>query len=234
WEEIEDFFNEHPNARIDGEFYTHAWKDEFEKIVSAVRKTADKATSEDIERQKKVKYHVYDAPVIGDLNEKHPFHERYEILKETFADYEHIVVVDTHIVHTAEEIKDWHDRWVSEGYEGAMVRNMNAPYQGKRTHDLLKLKEFMDDEFEIVSVDEGQGNMTGHAATFNCVMKDGTPFRAKLDGSHDRLKWIFHNPQEVIGKMVTVRYFGISNKHNVPRFPVAKSIRGLKDRSDWV
>tara|TARA_Y100000310_G_scaffold209426_1_gene210070 strand:- start:18194 stop:19324 length:1131 start_codon:yes stop_codon:yes gene_type:complete len=233
WEELEDFFKENPDARIDGEFYAHAWRDEFEKIVSAVRKTAEKATADDIKRQKKVKYHVYDAPIIGDLNDTATFRDRYAILKETFADYKNIVVVETHIIKDAAEIKKWHDHWVGKGFEGAIVRNMLSEYQGKRTADLLKVKEFMDEEYEITGVKEGKGMLVGHAATFNCVMANGTAFDAKLDGSHDRLKWIFNNPDSVIGKMATVRFFSFTNR-GVPRFPVAKAVRGLKDRSDWV
>ena len=52
-------FNKYPNIILDGELYNHGLKDDFEKIISLVRKT--KPTEE--HRQKAVKqlpYHPYD------------------------------------------------------------------------------------------------------------------------------------------------------------------------------
>lgn len=231
WEELEDFFAQHPDARLDGEFYAHAWRDEFEKIVSAVKKTAEKATDEDIERQKKVKYHVYDAPMIAGLEDAHAFEDRYGKLKELFEDYKHIKVVETHIIKAEPQIEEWHDHWVGKGYEGAIVRNMKAPYEGKRSYNLLKVKKFNDEEFEIVDVKKAKDG----TACLVCKMPNSdVTFDPKLNGSHERSKWVMQNPQEVIGKMATIYFFGYTNENGVPRFPQAKAIRGLKDRSDWV
>lgn len=231
WDELQDFFARHPEARLDGEFYAHAWKDEFEKIVSAVKKTADKATPEDIKRQRKVKYHVYDAPMIAGLTDIHAFEDRYLQLRDEFNDYDHISVVETHIIKDESEIMQWHDLWVGKGYEGAIVRNMKAPYEGKRSYNLLKVKEFDDDEFEITGVKEKKDG----TCCLECIMPGNPePFYPPLNGSHDRAKWVMQNPQEVIGKMATVYYFGFTNENDLPRFPQAKAIRGLKDRSDWV
>ena len=56
---LEPFFAKHPNMVIDGELYNHGLKDDFEKIISLVRKT--KPTFEDRkEAEKLVQYHIYD------------------------------------------------------------------------------------------------------------------------------------------------------------------------------
>jgi hypothetical protein len=60
--ELEGFYKSDPTARIDGEFYAHEFKADFEKICKAVKKSAVKASPSDIALQMRVKYYVYDAP----------------------------------------------------------------------------------------------------------------------------------------------------------------------------
>lgn len=228
------FFKKNPNAQLDGELYTHEFKDQFEKIVKAVRKQGKRVTPEDLKLQARVQYHVYDAPRIGKLAEKDPFTKRYEALQKALKGIKHIVVVDTRAAANEDDIQAHNTFYIEEGYEGLMIRNRNMFYEGKRTANLLKMKEFDEEEFEIIGVNEGKGGLAGHAGTFQMKKKDGTQFKAKLKGSFERLKWIFNNPKEVIGKMATVRYQGMTNKENVPRFPVAKDVRGMKNRSDWL
>lgn len=233
WEALKPFFKAYPDAQLDGELYSHELRNDFEEIISAARKTADKATAEDIERQKRVSYYVYDAPVIGDLKQKDSFQKRFDKLRSFLNGVNYVKVLRTENVANEEDIEHWHNIFIEEGFEGAIVRNIEMSYEGKRTHNLLKVKNFQDEEFEIIGVNEGVGNLVGHAGTFTVRMVNGQTFNAKLVGKIERLKWIFENPQEVIGKMVTVRYQNLT-KYGIPRFPVAKAIRGLKDQSDWL
>jgi len=101
---------------------------------------------------------------------------------------------------------------------------MNALYVPKRSMDLQKLKEFHEDEFQIVGIEEGKGKLQGHVGAFNCVTKDGVDFKAKLEGDTEYLKQCFENEALWKGKKMTVVYqgFGINKR---PRFPVAKAIR---------
>ena len=201
--------------------------------MKAVRKTAEKANDTDIELQKKIFYYVYDAPVIGNYSQKNEFLLRFEEIKKTFEGYKNIKVLETIEVNNEEEIINLHNQWFEDGYEGLMVRNKDMPYEGKRTHNLLKMKNFQDDEFEILKINEGMGGLAGKAGSFTVKMLDGKEFDAKLIGSFERLKWVFENQVDVIGKMATVKYQNLT-KYGIPRFPVVKSVRGLVDRTDWV
>jgi len=232
-EELNDFFSKNPTARIDGEAYTHEYKEDFEKICSAVKKSAEHATAEDIELQKKVEYHVYDAPRIDAYTEVDNFVDRQRELAHTFKDYKYIKVVPTVIVNNEDEIMALKTQWISEGWEGIMIRQMNSPYQGKRSYNLLKLKDFLDDEFEIVAVNEGSGKLAGHCGSFTFKMKNGKTFDAKMIGSIDRLKYLFEHQDEVIGQVGTVRYQNLTSDQ-IPRFPVCRGIRGNKSKTDWV
>lgn len=231
--ELEQFFKAHPEARLDGEYYSEG-KDNFEEIVSAVKKSAEKATAKHIELQKAVKYYVYDSPRINGLTEKDSFKDRYEALAKELQGYDNIVVVETFFdVKNEEEFVKLKEQFIIEGYEGAMARQTHGKYEGNRSHGLLKLKDFEDSEFEIIGVEEGKGNLAGCAGSFIVRNEDGSTFNAKLDGSVDRIRYLFTHQEEVVGKMATVRFQGRTNA-NIPRFPVMKSIRGLKDRSDWI
>jgi ATP-dependent DNA ligase len=226
------FFKKYPEARLDGEFYTHAYKEDFEKICRAVKK--ENPDEESLAMQKKVEYHVYDAPRIGKLNEDDSFKDRHDLLKKLLAGVKHVKVVETkHGVKEA-DIVTLKEKFIQEGYEGAMIRNTHSPYEyAKRSYNLQKLKDFDDAEFEIVSANEGNGSLKGCVGSFTVKMKDGKTFDAKLDGTnngdtdmknHDHLKHLWENPEEWKGKMATIRYQGLT-KYGIPRFPVMKCIR---------
>lgn len=223
-EELESFFKRDKEARLDGEFYTHEYKEDFEKICQAVKKTADKATPDDIEDQKKVQYHVYDTPRIKSLTEVDKFVDRQRQLAHAFKDAIYIKVVPTVVINNEEELSDQKVKWIQEGYEGIMVRNMDSPYEGHRSYNLLKWKDFQDAEYKIVRVNEGQGKLAGHAGSFTFVTKDGKEFDAKMVGSIGRLKHYFKNPDEAIGKMGTIKFQNLT-ADGIPRFPVCRSIR---------
>jgi len=62
-------------------------------------------------------------------------------------------------------------------------------------------------------------------AVFVCETSDGTQFSAKMIGNMDNLIKFADNPSLIIGKMLTIKYQGLTTKNNVPRFPVAMRIR---------
>lgn len=232
--ELDDFFKANPTAKLDGEFYTAEFKEDFEQICKAVKRTAEHSTPKDIEFQKKIQYWVYDSPCIDGLTEVDSFVSRQNALALKLKDYKYIKVVDTvHNVADEAEIVKLKEQYIQDGFEGAMVRNSASPYEGKRSYNLLKLKDFQDAEFEIVKVTEGKGRLAGCAGNFTVKMDDGKEFDVKLDGSNDRLRYLFTHQDEVIGKMATVRFQNLSG-YGIPRFAVMKAIRGLKNRSDWV
>lgn len=235
-DELKPFFKKFPNAQLDGELYSHDMKDDFERIIKAVRKTKEKTTEKDLELQKQIQYHVYDARRCGPYAAAAGFLDRFSRVREFLAEMNinSLIIVETRCdVRSEKEIFEHHSDFLFAGYEGTMIRNETMPYEGKRTHNLLKLKDFDEDEFEIIGVNEGKGNLAGRAGNFVLVTKGGREFKAKLEGSLERLEWLWHHPAEAVGRMATIRFQGITNKEGVPRFPVMKDIRGLKSRADW-
>jgi DNA ligase-1 len=161
-----------------------------------------------------VQYHVYDMP-----SHDGDFVERINTLYDLIGDkINSICVVLTENVFVEEDFDQLHGEWLESGYEGSMWRN-NTAYENRRTKNLLKRKDFIDEEFEVVSLDEGQGNWSNTCKSISCLTKDGKPFSAGLKGNREFADELFarrNNPP----KLVTVKYFQLT-PDGIPRFPVA-------------
>ncbi len=203
----------------DGELYNHAYRNKFEQLTHFIRQSKPEAGSE------VVQYHVYDAPGPGTFRQRLEYLRLVRKSSRAFRDKDGpLVLVETREVANEDELMLAFEDFLAQGYEGAIARNAGGLYVSKRSCDLLKIKKFDDAEFKCISVEEGVGKMAGHGI-FVCLTKDGTEFRAKMKGSHDELVQFVDNPKRVVGKMVTVKYQGLTNKNGVPRFPVALRIR---------
>lgn len=128
------------------------------------------------------------------------------ILRQQF-DADAIHFVDTSTANNEEEVQNFHDSAVHDGYEGAIVRDQNEDYQiSFRTSALLKVKQFEDEEFELVDCEVDPNK--GIAESFVFILqnnKNDKTFKAKPSGSiAERLQW--YSDRSWVGKMATVRY----------------------------
>ena len=207
------------DVALDGELYTHKYKDDFNKIVSLCKKQ-DANAIELSESAEKVEYWVYDYPSHNGV-----FSERYKALTEIKDLPKNTVTVPTYEVKNEQEIKEWHAKFIGEGYEGTIVR-IDAPYENKRSKSLLKFKDFIDEEFTIVGAEEGTGGRIGTIGYF-IMQHDKNPnqtFKSNVKGNFDYLKQIWKDRDSYIGSSATVKYFQRTPKKDgdngdVPRFP---------------
>ena len=69
-----------------------------------------------------------------------------------------------------EHLDDYYGKYLDDGFEGQMVRVTDSPYQNKRSKNLLKRKEFIDEEFEVIDIEEasdaGHGQICPHRAIY--------------------------------------------------------------------
>jgi hypothetical protein len=129
---------------LDGELYTN--KLNFETL-GVLRKTKT-LTKEELANLQKIEYHIYDI-----IDTKLIFEERNKKIKELLYPnkYEKLIYVETFLVKNEEEIKNYHLKFLEEGFEGTMIRNKDSLYKIKcRSSDLLKYKDFQDAEFKII------------------------------------------------------------------------------------
>ena len=152
WESVKHIIEANPDIVLDGELYNHELKADFQKIVSLVRKV--KCRPEEIaESSEKVEYHIYD--MFDKNNTSMTFTTRSKWLADNVAGNK-IVLVSTDKADTSADIDRLYGEYTQAGYEGQMIRQ-DAQYECKRSKTLLKRKEFITEEYDIVSIEQGQG-----------------------------------------------------------------------------
>lgn len=201
---------------LDGELYNHEYKSQFEKIVSFVRQEKP-ALGHEV-----VQYHVYDLPSAETFGKRAT---KLRYMKESWFPNQEVMKVETVQVEDGSQALDWFQTWRGQGYEGAMIRNTDGLYVNKRSYDLQKIKEMEDSEFPIIGIEEGRGKLSGHVGAFVCKTGDGKEFLAKMSGDTLKLQEYFVNHKLWKGKLLTVKYQGLTGANGVPRFPVGVSIR---------
>ena len=217
------FFDKFPNVILDGELYNHDLRDNFEKIISLVRKT--KPTAEDrVEASKKTQFHCYDI-----IDEELPFDQRIEFVNQSLMLLgDSIYIVDTRDVFDEKMAKAFHKVNLKDGYEGSIVRT-NDTYQCKRSHNLRKFKDFSDAEATIIDFVEGKGKRAGHLGKFIMRDDEGIEFGCPPGKGYnykDMKNLLFRAPH-YIGARATFTYFE-RTKAGSYRHPLFKAIRNYE------
>lgn len=218
-EALAPLFAKHPMLVLDGELYQHELRDDFNQITSIVRKV--KPSAEEIAiAAEKIQYHVYDLP-----SSEAEFETRAGELDMLLADFPHpaLKLVPTAIVEDAEELDTLYGQYLTEGYEGQMVR-FNTLYEvGKRSKNLLKRKEFQSQEFPVSRIIEGVGNWAGYAKAVEFILP-GDKRLANGDRPKAGIKGSQAFTRELLGKATpketTIRFFALT-PDGIPRFPIA-------------
>jgi len=215
------FFDKFPNVILDGELYNHDLRDDFEKIISLVRKT--KPTAEDrVEASELTQFHCYDI-----IDEMLPYNQRMEFISQFLMLFgSSIHIIDTIRVLDEDEAQSIHRSNLKKGYEGSIVRT-NDTYACKRSHNLRKFKDFHDAEATLTGWVEGKGKRIGTIGKFTAVDSEGNEFGMPV---MDKFKYLQDNFEEMktwVGKIATFTYFE-RTKANSYRHPLFKAIRNYE------
>jgi len=123
---------------------------------------------------------------------------------------------------------------VDGGYEGVMIKDVDAPYECKRTHAWLKAKPFIEVTLEVTAVEEGTGRNEGRLGALVCAgQDDGKDIRVNVgSGFTDDNRTQFWNDRDaVIGNLVEVRADAVTQNQDGTfslRFPRFKTFRGFE------
>lgn len=215
------------NLPLDGEIYCHDPSITFESYGILRKK---KIKQEDLYILNKLEYYVYDIHI-----QNKSYSERLDMLKNIFISnsFTNIKLVDTFICHNENEIKQYHESFVKMKYEGSMLRNKDGLYTSKRSFDLLKYKDFDDDEFEIIDYTFESDNDV-KLIVWICKTKENKVFNIRPQGTKSEREILFKKGKDFIGQQLWVKFFGYTD-NNIPRFPVTKTnsyksyIRNIKD-----
>jgi DNA ligase-1 len=218
---LKPWFALNPNVILDGELYNHDLKDDFEKIISLVRK--QKPDDIDmLESADMVQFHCYDCMDMGLIDAS--FENRMNFITQSVPRNHCIKHVTTDRVYKHEEALDIHyNANLANGYEGSIVRT-NDSYACKRSHNLRKFKDFSDSEALIVDWVEGVGKRTGTIGKFMAQDEDGNLFGMPVMDKFKYLQDNFKKMQGYVGKTATFTYFE-RTKAGSYRHPLFKCIR---------
>ena len=214
---LKPWFALNPNVILDGELYNHGLKDDFEKIISLVRKT--KPTDEDrLESAQYVEFHCYDI-----IDETKTFEERNNFIIQAVPRNHTVKHVKTQAVGSETLAKVIHQQNLDNGYEGSILR-INDVYKCGRSWNLRKFKDFHDDEAMILDWVEGKGKRVGTVGKFMAQDSEGNIFGMPVMDNFKYLQDNFEEMKTWVGELATFTYFERTNANSY-RHPLFKCIR---------
>ena len=224
-QELKPFFAKNPTAVLDGELYNHGLKDDFEKIISLVKKR--KPTKDDrVEAAELVEYHIYDVAsmTIATYNKRLSF-----IISLPSFKWNHIKRVDTKTAVDYDAALSLHKKNLKLGYEGSIYRSIDGKYKGTRSWDLMKFKDFHDTEATIVGYEIGKGKRQGTLGKFIMQDDEGIEFGCPPGKGYDYkdLANMLDNIHDYIGQRATFTYFQRTQAGSY-RHPHYKALRNYE------
>jgi len=219
---LEKWFQSNQTTVLDGELYNHDLRDDFEQIISLVRrKNPDDIDM--LESRDMVQFHCYDIihPEGGDFKNRNLF---INCCVGQSSPYVHIV--PTRSCSSETIAKMIHQQNLDAGYEGSILRT-NDEYHQKRSHSLRKFKDFHDTEAKLTSWVEGKGKRKGTIGKFMAIDTDGNEFGMPVMDKFDYLQKNFKKMQGWVGKTATFTYFE-RTKAGSYRHPLFKCIRNYE------
>ena len=217
-EQLKPFFEKYPNVILDGELYNHDLKDDFETIISLVRRQKpddiDMLESRDL-----VQFHCYDI-----IDEKLPFEQRINFIRKSLMLLgDSIHTVSTTSIACKLDAEEMHKVNLECGFEGSILRT-NDLYKCGRSWNLRKFKDFHDAEATLLAWVEGKGKRKGTVGKFMAVDADGNEFGMPVMDKFDYLQKNFRKMRNWVGNTATFTYFE-RTKAGSYRHPLFKCIR---------
>lgn len=196
---------------LDGELYVHGLS--FEDIYSITSRTVNFH-----EQFEHMEFHVFDL-----METTYPQYIRTDKLRDFMSlvrPDSPIKYVSTRVACSFEEVWNHYNDYLSEGYEGIIVRDINAPYIKRRSTQVMKFKPKKDDWYEIIGTLEEfdkYGNPKGCLGRIICVGSTGDIFPV-YSGLTDELRQELWK-KDLTGWLLHVSYQSIFPKTNKPRHP---------------
>ena len=212
--------------KLDGELYNHGLKDDFEKIISLVKKRkptdADRAEAAEL-----VQYHMYD---VASLKMATYVDRNLFLLAEpSFKNSSILDVTSTRLATDFDDAQRFHAKNLKLGYEGSIYRTPSGKYKGTRSWDLMKFKDFHDAEATIVDFVAGKGKRTGTLGKFIMQDYEGVEFGCPPGKGYDydALAEMLENAAQYVGQLATFTYFE-RTKAGSYRHPHYKCLRNYE------
>lgn len=196
-------------VELDGEIYNHNL--DFDLISGITSRTKNLH-----ERYVEAEFHVFDV-----ADEFEPQIERVNKFYKLIG-FNYLKRVETQTAHTVEQVMEWFDWFVEQGYEGIVVRHPLNFYKRQRSLGVMKFKPHQADWFEIHSYKEEidkHGNPKNRLGAFVCKDDNGETFSVGSGLTDQQREQMWSKAPNLIGKYLKVKYQA-RNPNSIPRFPV--------------
>ena len=220
--DLKPFFDEQPDVILDGELYNHDLRDDFEQIISLVRKQKPTAYMR-AKAKKLVEFHCYDY-----ANGNDNYSTRMNNLACSNVYSYCVKYVPTAKAYNDDHAKTKHSAYLERGYEGAILR-LDRPYECKRSYSLQKFKTFSDAEAIIIGYEAGKGKREGTLGKFYMQDTEGVRFGCPPGKgfNYKDLANMQNNIHDYIGQVATFTYFE-RTKAGSYRHPMYKCLRNYE------
>lgn len=213
---LKDWAKKCGELSFDGELYTHEKR--FEDIISIAKRGSDNLRDDFSDLQ----YHIFDHKSAAQN------YVRYTDLLEVFRAMPEDVrntdifklVFATPV--TRDEVDAQLEHYISEGYEGIILRNPLAPYVEKRPWTMLKWKPSRHDTYQVLKVVEAvseKGHPLQRVGALVCSDRFGNTFSVGpgLGITHEKASELWEMRDSLVGKYAQVYYQNLTER-GVPRF----------------
>lgn len=159
-----------------------------------------------------------------------PYINRRRVLESTFSGMRHTEILPTlYSGNDISQISLLLDKVRDDEEEGLMLNINDAPYEFKRTRNLLKVKVMENCDLMIIGFEEGQGRLSGTLGRLNVDYK-GNILGVGSGFTDAQREWIWKNQDRLAGRVVSVSYFEETRNKDGNlslRFPVFKELREI-------
>jgi DNA ligase-1 len=184
-------------------------------------------------------FYIFDLLTLEEFESKvseRLLNERLDVAKRTIQNSEFLEVLAQYPVDD-NVFADMMSQSKKNGWEGLMLRK-DAPYQGKRSNDILKVKQFHDAEYIVVDIENAvnrvivDGKEVEEMMMRNVVIEHkGNRVQVGSGFTHEQKRYYFEHPEKILGKQITVQYFETTTNDRGTeslRFPTVKAIYETK------
>lgn len=213
---LREIFQCNPTLILDGELYKHGKS--LQQISGAARMEKNAYDCDWLE------YWVYDCIHLDELDKKaadrlawlESLANTYNIGFNPYKRWEEgelqLQFVPQVEVSGWDNMKKLHDEYVSEGFEGLVIRDPSKPYKPNgRTNDMIKIKQYIDETFKVIGYELGLRG--SEDMCFICEMEDGRTFKAMPLGDRSvKAEYIDNFEEKYNGHLGDCKYFELSDE----------------------
>lgn len=164
------------------------------------------------------------------------YKDRFEAVKQIKAD--NIQCIHFEIVENLKEALEFTSKCMQSGFEGSVLKNLNAVFRDGTSPDQLKLKLEIEADVRITGFTEGTGKNADYFGAITFKNDEGTiEGKVGVSSMTEKLRdWIHENRENVIGKVMEVQFNDISRARDSKTYSLTHprfiELRSDKDETD--